>query len=87
MPTKPAALKKEKRTEKSCLLKNSLRNIEHNINVLCAKMDGLRPLLSVYGGEDLYRLRRKLRTYYEMACECRHIATILESYYDEEDGV
>lgn len=25
--------------------------------------------------------------YYEMACECRHIATILESYYDEEDGV
>lgn len=34
-------------------------------NVLCAKMDGLRPLLSVYGGEDLYRLRRKLRTYYE----------------------
>ena len=25
-------------------------------NVLCAKMDGLRPLLSVYGGEDLYRL-------------------------------
>lgn len=31
-------------------------------NVLCAKMDGLRPLLSVYGGEDLYRLRRKLRT-------------------------
>ena len=50
-------------------------------NVLCAKM------LSVYGGEDLYRLRRKLRTYYEMACECRHIATILESYYDEEDGV
>ena len=46
-------------------------------NVLCAKMDGLRPLLSVYGGEDLYRLRRKLR----------HIATILESYYDEEDGV
>ena len=56
-------------------------------NVLCAKMDGLRPRLSVYGGEDLYRLRRKLRTYYEMACECRHIATILESYYDEEDGV
>lgn len=54
---------------------------------MCAKMDGLRPLLSVYGGEDLYRLRRKLRTYYEMACECRHIATILESYYDEEDGV
>ena len=67
----PAALRNEKRTEKSCLLKNSLRNIEHNI-MFC---------------EDLYRLRRKLRTYYEMACECRHIANILESYYDEEDGV
>lgn len=69
-------------------MKNSLRNIEHNIMFCVPRWtDGLRPLLSVYGGEDLYRLRRKLRTYYEMACECRHIATILESYYDEEDGV
>ena len=31
----PAALRNEKRTEKSCLLKNSLRNIEHNI-MFCA---------------------------------------------------
>ena len=37
-------------------------------------------------------LAQEYRTQYnvlcaKMACECRHIATILESYYDEEDGV
>lgn len=53
--------------------------------VLCTKMDGLRPLLAVYGGEDLYRLRKKLRIYYEMACECRHIANLLEGYYEEDN--
>ena len=33
--------------------------------VLCAKVDGLKPLLSVYRGEDLVRLRRKIKIYYE----------------------
>lgn len=52
--------------------------------IICAKMDGLRPLLSVYSGEDLYRLRRKIRVYYDMACECRHIAALLSGYYEED---
>lgn len=50
-------------------------------NVLCAKMDGLRPLLSVYGGEDLYRLRRKLRTLLRnglrMPPHCYHTGKLL----------
>lgn len=54
-------------------------------DVLNAKMDGLRPLLSVYTGEDLYRLRRKIKTYYDMACECKYISTLLTHYYDEEE--
>ncbi len=54
-------------------------------DILNAKMDGLRPLLSVYTGEDLYNLRRKIKTYYNMACECKCISTLLTHYYDDED--
>ncbi len=58
---------------------------EKQYNNLNAKMDGLRPLLSVYTGEDLYKLRAKIKTYYNMACECKCISTLLTHYYDEED--
>lgn len=68
-------------------MKNSLRNIEHNIMFCVPRWTDCAHCFPSMAEEDLYRLRRKLRTYYEMACECRHIATILESYYDEEDGV
>ena len=67
-------------------MKNSLRNIEHNIMFCAPKWTDCAHCFPSMA-ERMYRLRRKLRTYYEMACECRHIATILESYYDEEDGV
>ena len=53
---------------------------------LCAKIEGLRPLLYVYKGEDLVILRRKLKIYYGMASECKCISSILKSYYDEEDN-
>lgn len=52
---------------------------------LCAKIEGLRPLLYVYKGEDLVILRRKLKIYYSMASECKCISSILGSYYDEGD--
>lgn len=58
---------------------------EKQYNILNAKMDGLRPLLSVYTGEDLYNLRRKIKTYYNMACECKCISTLLTHYYDYDD--
>ena len=45
--------------------------------LLCVKVDGLLPLLSVYSDEDLYRLRRRIRVYHDMACECKKIADIL----------
>lgn len=53
--------------------------------VLCAKMDGLRPLLCVYSGEDLLLLRRKIKIYYDMACDCKRIASLLTGYYDGEE--
>ena len=53
--------------------------------VLCAKVDGLKPLLSVYRGEDLVRLRRKIKIYYDMACECRRVFFMMCHYYEEED--
>ncbi len=52
--------------------------------IINAKMDGLKPLLCVYKGQDLFLLRRKLKIYYDMAIECRQTAEILSSYYDEE---
>ncbi len=58
---------------------------EIQYKVLCAKIDGLRPLLCVYSGEDLLLLRRKIKTYYDMACECKRISALLYGYYEEED--
>ena len=57
---------------------------EKQYNVLCAKVDGLKPLLSVYRGEDLHLLRRKIKIYYDMACECRKVYFMLSRYYEEE---
>ena len=57
---------------------------EKQYNVLCAKVDGLKPLLSVYRGEDLHLLRRKIKIYYDRACECRKVYFMLSRYYEEE---
>ena len=54
-------------------------------NVLNTKMDALRPLLCVYTGQDLYLLRKRMKIYYDMACECKRTASLLDGYY-EEDG-
>lgn len=57
---------------------------ERQYNILNAKIEGLSPLLKVYTGEDLYLLRKRIRMYYDMACECKQISTLLESYYEED---
>ncbi|MCH5316518.1 MAG: hypothetical protein J1E05_00955 [Eubacterium sp.] len=49
--------------------------------VLSAKIDGLRPLLYVYTGEDLYLLRKRIKIYYDMAYECKRISKMLTDYY------
>ncbi len=61
------------------------REYEKQYNILNAKMDGLKPLLNVYRGEDLLLLRKRIKIYYDMACECKRIYALLAHYYDEED--
>ncbi|MGN0521143.1 MAG: hypothetical protein ACI4IQ_00750 [Eubacterium sp.] len=59
------------------------REYEGQYKTLCAKLDGLKPLLCVYTGEDLFLLRRRIRIYYDMACECKRISSLLSRYYEE----
>ncbi len=54
-------------------------------NVLNTKMDALKPLLCVYTGQDLYLLRKRIKIYYDMACECRRTASLLDGYYEEDE--
>ncbi len=63
------------------------REYEGQYKVICAKMDGLKPLLCVYTGNDLLLLRRKMKLYYDMACECKRIYTLLSCYYEEDDYI
>lgn len=60
------------------------REYEEQYNILCAKVDGLKPLLYVYRGEDLLLLRKKIKIYYDMACECKRIQFLLSRYYEED---
>lgn len=53
--------------------------------ILCNKMDGLKPLLYVYRGQDLVLLRKRIKIYYDMACECKRISSLLSCYYDDEE--
>lgn len=62
------------------------REYEGQYKIICAKMDGLRPLLCIYSGEDLLLLRRKIKIYYDMACECKRISSLLSCYYEEEES-
>lgn len=57
---------------------------EQQYIVLTTKMDALRPLLCVYRGQDLYLLRKRIKIYYDMACECKKTASLLGGYYEEE---
>lgn len=56
---------------------------EAQYNILSNKMDALKPLLCVYTGQDLYMLRKRLKVYYDMACECKRTASLLTGYYEE----
>ena len=61
------------------------REYEKQYRVLVAKMDALRPLLCVYTGKELYLLRKRIKVYYDMACECKNTASLLSAYYEEGD--
>lgn len=58
---------------------------EQQYKILSARLDAMKPLLNVYRGNDLVLLRRKIRIYYDMACECKRTASMLFGYYYEED--
>ncbi len=60
------------------------REYEQQYKILSAKLEGLRPLLCVYTGQDLYLLRKKMRIYYDMACECKRVFSLLSHYYEAE---
>ena len=57
---------------------------ENQYKALSTRLDAMKPLLSVYRGEDLVSLRRKIKIYYDMACECRRTASMLFGYYEED---
>lgn len=60
------------------------REYEAQYQVLVNKMDALRPLLCVYRGKELYILRKRIKIYYDMACECKRTASLLGGYYEED---
>lgn len=59
---------------------------EKQYRILKAKMEGLKPLLYIYTGKELYNLRKRLKVYEDMALECKATYKILNSYYDEEEN-
>lgn len=61
------------------------REYEAQYKTISAKMDGLKPLLYIYSGKELLLLRRKLKIYYDMACECKRVCALLSCYYNEEE--
>lgn len=61
------------------------REYEQQYKTLCAKMDGLRPLLYVYSGKDLELLRKRIKIYYDMACECKRISSLLSCCNETEE--
>lgn len=62
------------------------KEYEQQYQILCGKINGLRPLLCVYRGEDLLNLRRRIKAYYDMAAECRRTSDILLHYYEEDES-
>lgn len=74
------------RKDKNMTIDRLAKEYDNQYNILNAKIEGLRPLLYVYTGEDLYLLRRRLKVYYDMASECKRISAMLTHYYDEEEN-
>ena len=58
---------------------------ERQYEILSRKIDALTPLLYIYSGENLLLLRKRIKVYYDMACECKRISSLLSRYY-EVDG-
>ena len=62
------------------------REYEAQYRLAVCKADALTPLLCIYRGRELELLRRRIRFYYDMACECERIAFMLEGFYPEDEN-
>lgn len=60
------------------------REYEQQYNVMRAKIIALKPLLCIYSGNDLVLLRKRIKIYEDMACECKRTASMLSVYYIEK---
>ena len=54
--------------------------------VLNSKIEALKPLLLICTGENLNRVRNKIKIYYDMACECKRTASLLKGYESEDNN-
>lgn len=52
--------------------------------ILSDRIDGLRPLLYLYHGEDLCLLRKRIKAYTDMRDICLDISAQLKQCYKEE---
>lgn len=57
---------------------------EKQYEILNDKINALKPLLTIYRGEDLLQLRKRIKIYYDMATECKRTSTLLRGYYEED---
>lgn len=57
---------------------------ETQFQILNNEIDALKPLLCVCKGKDLEMLRKRIKIYYDMACECKRTATLFKEYESEE---
>ena len=66
-------------------IENLAKDYKRQYEILSAKIDALIPLLSIYNGEDLVLLRKKIKLYYDMACEYEKLAMKLSSYCENQN--
>lgn len=63
-------------------MKKEIENLcelyEEEYRSLNYRIETFGPLLLLYEGEELYKLRRRIKLYYDMACECKKIVALLK---------
>lgn len=63
---------------------NELANCyKDQAELLSSKVEGLKPLLHVYTGNDLATLKHRIKFYYNMSVECKRISKLLLANCEE----
>lgn len=68
-------------------IKELAKEYENQYELLNSKLESLKPLLYLYKSKELRQLRVKLKCYYDLACECKQIATLLNPYGDSDKEI